>query len=299
MILLPHIKALFLNEVKFEFQNKQTLGGIFLYVFTSTFLAYLSFKTIESPKIWNGVFWIVLLFAAINTTMNSFRESTAQQTYLYSLVSPKEIIISKIAFNVVLLTVVALLCLGAYSLFLGNYISDFMLFFCTSIAGSAALACVLTLAAGIAYKASANGSLFSILSIPIVIPILILMITASMSSLKNKQFQSFLDAEMYANEEFVIRGQLIESEDKLHRFLDNDGKTRKLTLPSSSQLIPKGLYTLTGIYDASSNKYEISTINVSNKKDTFEAWIKVVSIMVINLLLIALSYVIFPKFWRE
>ena len=130
MVKSGNIKALLLNELKFEFKSKQSIGSIFLYVLSSTFLAYLSFKMINSPKVWNGVFWIILLFSAINSTMNSFKESQGQHAYLHSLVDPREIMISKILYNAITLLVVSLLCLLSYTLFLGSYISDIWSVWC-------------------------------------------------------------------------------------------------------------------------------------------------------------------------
>ncbi|MFT6717322.1 MAG: heme exporter protein B [Saprospiraceae bacterium] len=299
MAKIANIKALLSNELKFEFKNKQSIGSIFLYVFTSTFLAYLSFKVIDSPKIWNGIFWIILLFSAINSTMNSFKESQGQHAYLYSLVSPQEIILSKIIYNALVLLVVSLLCLTSYSLFLGSYISDVPLFVSISATGSIALACILTLSAGISYKASGGGALFSILSIPIVIPLLVLMITASVDALKNTQYQSFLKAEMYTGEQFNIKAELTSTLRGKNLFTDEDNKQRVLAVTNTENLNVGNAYVISGTYFSENNFYEITQVIISNKKDTFGAWIKTASILLISLLLITISYLIFPKFWKE
>lgn len=299
-----NIKALLLNEVKFEFKTKQSIGSIVLYVFTSTFLAYLSFKFIDSAIIWNGIFWIILLFAAINSTMNSFKENSGQHAYLYSLVSPQDIILSKIIYNSAILIIVSLLCLFSYSLFLGSFIADQFLFLSICVASSIALACVLSLAAGISYKASGSGALFSILSIPIVIPLLVLMISASIGTLKNTQYQSFLNAEMYAEKPFDIKAELIAvdlttNNDNLAVFVDADDNQRKFNIPSTHTISAGNSYVLSGTYFIENNIYEISRVIISNKKDTFGAWIKTGTILLISLLLTAISYLIFPKFWKE
>jgi len=304
MASISNIKALLLNEVRFEFKTKQSIGSIVLYVFTSTFLAYLSFKFIDSAVIWNGIFWIILLFAAINSTMNSFKESSGQHAYLYSLVSPQDIILSKILYNTGILIVVSLLCLFSYSLFLGSFVSETLLFLTICIVSSIALACVLSLAAGISYKASGSGALFSILSIPIVIPLLVLIISASLDTLKNTQYQSFLNAEMYAEKPFDIRAELISkditsSSENLATFVDADENQRKFKIPAIHEVKIGNSYVLSGTYFIENNIYEISRVIISNKKDTFGAWIKTGTILLISMLLTAISYLIFPKFWKE
>jgi heme exporter protein B len=299
MVKYQHIKALLRNELQIEFKNKQSIGSVFLYVIASTFLAYLSFKVLDSAKIWNGVFWIILLFAAINSTMNSFNEKPAQYAYLFTLVSAREIIISKVLYNAALLILVAALCIMSYILFLGTYIADPLLFAATCLAGCLAMASTLSMAAGLSYKAAGNGALFSILSIPILLPVLILMTSASVGSLKNTQYQSFLNAEMYAEKAFSIKAQLITKKTGKLIFTDQDNKTRPLTIKDAGKMNVGKSYVLGGTYHEQNNFYEITQVMVSNKKDTFSHWIKAGSVMLIAILLTAVSYLIFPKFWNE
>src|ERR1035437_8050595 len=106
------IKYLFKKEVKLEMRNKYALGGILLYVVSTVFVSYLSFKQIINPATWNALFWIILLFASINGVAKSFiNETRGRQLYLYTLASPQAVILSKILYNSLLLTVLSILCL--------------------------------------------------------------------------------------------------------------------------------------------------------------------------------------------
>lgn len=299
MAKIANIKVLLLNELKFEFKNKQNIGSIGLFVIASTFLAYLAIKVIDSAIIWNSIFWIILLFAAINSTMNSFKKSKEQYTYLYSLVSPQELIISKILYNSLIVVTVTLLCLLSYSMFLGSYIGDIPLFICVAVTGSFSLACILTLAGGISYKASGTSALFGVLSIPILIPVLVLLIAASIGALKNTHHQSFLNAEMYAGKEFNIKCTLLSKQNSYFLFIDQEDKERLIKLEEGNQLTVGSSYIISGTYEAENNFYEISRVALSNKKGTFGSWIKTATVFLISLLLMTISYLIFPKFWKE
>ncbi len=178
------IKYLFKKEVKLEMRNKYALGGILLYVVSTVFVSYLSFKQIINPATWNALFWIILLFASINGVAKSFiNETRGRQLYLYTLASPQAVILSKILYNSLLLTVLSVLCLLVYSLFIGNIIQDLPLFLITLLAGSMGFSSLLTMVSAIASKTSNNFTLMAILSFPIMMPLLMVLIKLSKNAI--------------------------------------------------------------------------------------------------------------------
>ena len=183
-MLINQIKYLVAKEMKLEMRNKYALGGILLYVVSTVFVSYLSFKKIVTPATWNALFWIILLFASINAIAKSFiSETRGRLLYLYTLTSPQAVIISKIIYNSILLTVLAALCLGVYSLFIGNIVQDMPLFLITLLLGSFGFSSLLTMVSAIASKASNNFTLMAILSFPILIPLLIVLIKLSKNAI--------------------------------------------------------------------------------------------------------------------
>jgi heme exporter protein B len=183
-MLLPQITHLIKKELKLEMRSKYALGGILLYVVSTVFISYLSFKRIIVPATWNALFWIILLFAAINAVAKSFiSESKGRQLYLYTLASPQAVILSKIIYNFVLLIVLSILCMSVYSLFVGNLVQDYALFFITLTLGSFGLSSVLTMVSAIASKSSNNFTLMAILSFPIIIPLLMVLIKISKNAI--------------------------------------------------------------------------------------------------------------------
>ena len=172
------------KEAQLEFRQKYALGGILLYVISTTFICYLSFRSIVDIPTWNALYWIIVLFASVNAISKSFaQESQGKLLYLYTLTSPKAIIISKIIYNSGLLAVLTLATTLFYSLFLGNVIGDLAQFIIVAIAGSMGLASVLTLVSAIAAKTNNNVSLMAILSFPIILPLLITIIHASKNAI--------------------------------------------------------------------------------------------------------------------
>ena len=183
-MLFNQIKHLIAKEIKLEMRNKYSLGGILLYVVSTVFVSYLSFKKIVTPSTWNALFWIILLFASINAIAKSFiSETRGKLLYLYTLASPQAVILSKIIYNSLLLTVLSALCLLVYSLFVGNLIQDYPLFLLTLLLGSFGFSSLLTMVSAIASKTSNNFTLMAILSFPIMIPLLMVLIKLSKNAI--------------------------------------------------------------------------------------------------------------------
>lgn len=183
-MLVNQIKHLIAKEIKLEMRNKYALGGILLYVVSTVFVSYLSFKKIVTPATWNALFWIILLFASINGVAKSFiNETRGKLLYLYTLVSPQAVILSKIIYNSMLLSVISILCLLVYSLFIGNLIQDLPLFLLTLLLGSFGFSSLLTMVSAIASKTNNNFTLMAILSFPIMVPLLMVLIKLSKNAI--------------------------------------------------------------------------------------------------------------------
>jgi len=182
--MLRQIKYLIVKEVKLEMRNKYALGGILLYVISTVFVSYLSFKKIINPATWNALFWIILLFASINAVAKSFiNETRGRLLYLYTLASPQAVIIAKIIYNSFLLCLLSILCLVVYMLFVGNIIQDFSLFLITLLLGSFGFSSLLTMVSAIASKTNNNFTLMAILSFPIIMPLLMVLIKLSRNAI--------------------------------------------------------------------------------------------------------------------
>lgn len=183
-MLAKQINYLIAKEIKLELRNKYALGGILLYVISTIFVSYLSFKQIVTPATWNALFWIILLFASLNAVAKSFvTETKGKLLYIYSLVSPQAVILSKIIYNSLLLVVLSALCLAVYCLFIGNRIQDMPLFLLTLTLGSFGFSSLLTMVSAIASKTGNNFTLMAILSFPIILPLLMVLIKLSKNAL--------------------------------------------------------------------------------------------------------------------
>lgn len=183
-MLYKEIKYLIAKDFALELKQKYALNGILLYVLSTVFVSYLSFERIIDSRTWNALFWIIMLFSAVNAVSKSFvQESQGRQLYYYTLVSPRAVILSKIVYNLLLMAVIALLCFGVFSMFMGSMIDNYPRFLAALLLGGWGFSGILTMVAAIASRSGNNFALMAILSFPIVLPLLLTLIRFSLSAL--------------------------------------------------------------------------------------------------------------------
>ncbi len=185
-VLLTEIKTLIGKDFRLEFKQKYALHGILLYLVSTIFITYLAFDNIIDRDTWNSLFWITLLFVAVNGISKSFiQENPARHLYYYTVASPQAALLSKIIYNFFMMTLLSVLSFIFFFLLMGNPVIHIQLFLLTLISGSFSLSSVLTLVAAIASRAGHNFSLMAILSFPIILPLLMLLMKLSRMALNS------------------------------------------------------------------------------------------------------------------
>jgi heme exporter protein B len=169
--------ALWKKEVRQELRQKHALAGVAMYVLATVFVCYLSFETIGTERVWGGLVWITGLFTAFNAMQKTFQqEGGGTQLYLYTLASPRAVMLSKALYNAMLVAILNLVSLAFFLLFFGDKMLadiDIVQFALGMILGSSGLGITLTFVSGLAYKSGTGVGLVAILGFPVVIPLLI------------------------------------------------------------------------------------------------------------------------------
>lgn len=185
--MIREITYLIRNEILLEFRQKYVFGGILLYVFSTIFVCYLSFRQIVNVPTWNALLWIILLFTAFNAIGKSFdREGKGLQLYLYTLARPQSVILAKIVYNMMVMLVLTAVSILIYSTFIGSgplEKTDFGQFSLALILGALGFASTLTLVSGIAAKTNNNLGMMAILGFPVILPLLMSLMRFSKNAL--------------------------------------------------------------------------------------------------------------------
>jgi len=133
---------------------------------------------------WNTLFWIIMLFVGVNAVAKSFiQEREGRLLYYYGLASPESIIIAKIIYNVLIMSLLGIVALALYSLVLGNPVTDNILFIVNLLLASIGFSSILTLISAIASKTQNGTTLMAVLSFPIILPLLLMAIRVSNNAL--------------------------------------------------------------------------------------------------------------------
>lgn len=178
--MLNNTWSLIQKEIQLEFRNKQGIYAALLYVVSTVFVCYLSFKTIIAPPVWNALLWIIILFSSVNAAARSFsQEQGGRLLYLYTLASAQSVVLAKMIYNIFFVSLISLTTLLFYSILIGNLVADPVLFSLNILLGASGFSAVLTLVSGIAAKTNNNFSMMTILSLPVMIPLLLTLIKVS------------------------------------------------------------------------------------------------------------------------
>jgi heme exporter protein B len=196
-MILKEITALIWKDLVIEWRQKYAINGIMLYLASAIFIVYLGFSVnhgIISPDVWITLFWIIILFTAVNAVAKSFILEKEERTlYYFTLASPEAIIISKIIYNSMLMIGLGALGLIFYSTVFQNEIVDKTLFYLSLLLGSVGFAVIFTMISGIASKASNSGALMTILGFPVILPLLLVLIRVSSQALEGAEFEMYKD----------------------------------------------------------------------------------------------------------
>jgi heme exporter protein B len=127
-------------------------------------------------EVWNGLFWVILLFICINAVARSFiQEGKGRMLYFYTIASPVHFIFSKLIYNGILMILMSGLSLLLFTVLLGNPLQHGLLFFGISCLGGISLSLVFSFLAAIAAKAQQPSAIMAILGFPLIIPQLMLL----------------------------------------------------------------------------------------------------------------------------
>ncbi len=180
--MISKIFAILYKDFKIEINQSHLFFSVGLYVISSIYIIYISYQPtgILSLEHWVSIFWVIILFSSISAVSKSFfQESGNRNYYYYYVLSPDELIFSKLIYNFLFIVFVTFLTFIIFSFLLGNFIYSFSFFLSLLFVGALSISNCLTLISAIGHQVKNNSILISVLSFPVIIPILLLLIKLS------------------------------------------------------------------------------------------------------------------------
>ncbi|MBS4033419.1 MAG: heme exporter protein CcmB [Ignavibacterium sp.] len=185
--------ALFLKDFSSEIRTRYAINSLamFIIVAISVILFSIGQERI-SPELTAGLFWVVIFFTAMSGLARAFvsEEERGTSLTLQLIASPTTVFTGKLIFNIILVfamnTVIAILYAALFEAFI---IQNFSLFLLSFVLGNIGLAISSTIIAAIIAKAGAKGTLYPVLSFPILLPLILTSVQLTLFSIDGTGFE--------------------------------------------------------------------------------------------------------------
>ena len=194
--MLKNIFTILYKDYRIELSQSHLFFSVVLYLLSSIYIIYIAFQPLgfSNVETWVSIFWVIILFAAITVVSKSFfQESYKRNYYYYYLFTPDELIFSKLIYNFIFLFFVSIFSFIFFSFFIGNIIQSPIFFVTLLLLGSLSISNCLTLVSAIGYQVKNNSIIISVLSFPVIIPILLILIKISKLSSSEFSFNLIQD----------------------------------------------------------------------------------------------------------
>ncbi len=172
--------AIWLRDLRGEFRTRYALNAILMFAVTTLIAVSFSIGSFrieesERPFLYSVLLWIILTFSALSGLSRSFvkEEEAGTIDVLKLSARPQAVFLGKLFFNLTLLGALGLVIVPSFILLMAYQINLPGFFAAVIISGGLGLGAGTTIIAAIIAQASARGALFSVLSLPLLFPLMI------------------------------------------------------------------------------------------------------------------------------
>lgn len=196
MNFIKSILAIVSKDVRSELRTRYAMNALLMFVVISVATIMFALREEEaSSEILSGMFWVVIFFTAMSGLSRIFvsEEERGTTMTLQLVASPTVVYFGKLIFNcgltLALSTAVTLLYVMVFPSF---YINSWSIFTMTIFLGSLGFAAAATIIAAIIAKANTKGTLYPVLSFPILIPLLMTVMKSTARALDGEMLSAAL-----------------------------------------------------------------------------------------------------------
>lgn len=188
--------AILAKDLQTELRSRYAMNTVLAFVGASLLLILFALKVDKlppTPK--SAIVWIVILFAALSSLSRSFVMETDRRTYdllrLHS--SATEVFVGKLCYNYLFTLSVNLATFIIYTSLLGMPIADGFAFVMVLLLGTAGLSGVATMLGAIVSQADRKGAIFSVLSLPMLFPLILILVRTTKAALIEGLTENYLN----------------------------------------------------------------------------------------------------------
>ncbi len=170
--------AVLKKEIVQELRTKYAINTLLAFTGASLLLILFTLRANQldpTPK--SGLLWIIILFAAMTGMMRSFLQETDKKTWplLQLHASATDVYLGKLTYNFLFLLLLHLFTFFFYMIMMNLSIVSGFYLIASILFGALGLSSVTTLTSAMIAQADRKGALFSVLCIPLLVPLLLIL----------------------------------------------------------------------------------------------------------------------------
>lgn len=188
--------ALFKKDYHSELRTRYAVNSLAMFIIVALSVILFSIGNEKVPQnLTGGLLWVVIFFSAMSGLSRAFvaEEDRGTTLLLHLIAKPSTIFNGKLLFNLILVFLMNIVITLLYSaLFEEFIIRNILLFLLTFFLSNIGLAIASTIIAAIISKAGAKGTLYPVLSFPILLPLILISVMLTSYSMLGTSFDQAL-----------------------------------------------------------------------------------------------------------
>ena len=185
---MPAAMTILRKDFLSELRTRYALNALVMFVVTTlSIILFAIGNESASPEILSGVLWIIIFFSTMSGLSRTFVSEEERGTVmtLHLIARPLPVYFGKLLFNLLLLAGLNLFTVVLYLIVISGFsVQNVGVFAATMVLGTLGLASASTIIAAIISKANTKGTLYPVLSFPILLPLLLTVINATKMSVE-------------------------------------------------------------------------------------------------------------------
>ncbi|MEX1062715.1 MAG: heme exporter protein CcmB [Balneolaceae bacterium] len=172
------IFAVFRKDLLLELRTRYAINTLLAFTGASLLVILFTLRAEQmDPSPRSGLVWIIILFAALSGMARSFVLETEQKTWPLLRLNARasDVYTGKLLYNFFFLLTLNLFTFTLYLFMMGMGILNYGYLAMAVILGALGLAAVTTMTSAMISRADRRGAVFSVLSIPLLVPLLLIL----------------------------------------------------------------------------------------------------------------------------
>jgi len=187
---------LFKKDWQSEIRTRYAINALAMFILVTISVILFSIGNERiSEYLTGGLLWVVVFFSAMSGLSRSFvsEEERGTTMTLQLIAKPSTVFNGKLLFNLVLVFIMNFAITLLYAILFDSFIIvNYYLFIITFILGSIGIAVSSTLIAAIIAKANTKGTLYPVLSFPILLPLILTLLELTKFSMDGNSINDAL-----------------------------------------------------------------------------------------------------------